>query len=48
MTVGELIKELEQLDKNLTVEVQYRDGGGEYMGTDDELYLMIINGVLIL
>lgn len=48
MTVGELIKELEQLDKNLPVEVQYRDGGGEYMGTDDELYLMIINGVLIL
>lgn len=48
MTVGELIKELEQLDKNLPVEVQYRDGGGEYAGTDEELYLMIINGVLIL
>lgn len=43
MTVGELIEELKKLDENLKVEVQYRDSGGEYCGTDDELYLLVIS-----
>lgn len=48
MTVGELIEELKKFDKNLKVEVQFRDGGGEYCGTDDELYLLDVGNKLIL
>ena len=50
MTVGELIEELKKFDENLKVEVQYRDAGGEYCGTDDELYFLVIsnNNKLIL
>ena len=35
MTIRDLINELSQYDENLQVEVQYRDGGGYYEGTDD-------------
>lgn len=50
MTVGELIEELKKFDKNMNVTVQFRDAGGEYCGTDDELYLLAIsnNNTLIL
>jgi hypothetical protein len=48
MTVGELIEELKKFDKNLNVIVQYRDGGGPYCGSDDELYLIAIGEDLIL
>ena len=49
MTVGELIEELKKFDEKLKVEVQYRDSGGEYCGTDDELYFLVIsNNKLIL
>lgn len=43
MTVGELIEELKKFDKNMNVAVQFRDSGGEYYGTDDELYLLAIS-----
>ena len=48
MTVGELIEELKKFDKDLNVTVQYRDAGGEYCGTDDELYFLTIENDLIL
>lgn len=48
MTVGELIEELKKFDKNMNVTVQFRDGGGEYYGTDDELYLIAVGNDLIL
>ena len=48
MTVGELIEELKKFDKNLNVSVQFRDSGGEYCGTDDELYLFASGNELIL
>ena len=48
MTVGELIEELQKFDKNMNVRVQFRDGGGEYCGTDDELYLLATGNELIL
>lgn len=48
MTVGELIEELKKFDKDLNVTVQFRDSGGEYCGTDDELYLFTIGNDLIL
>lgn len=35
MTVRDLIDELSKYDENLQVEVEYRDGGGYYEGTDD-------------
>ena len=35
MTIKELIIELQKYDENLAVEIQYRDGGGYYEGTDD-------------
>ena len=35
MTVRDLIDELSKYDENLQVEVQYRDGGGYYEGTDN-------------
>jgi hypothetical protein len=35
MTIRDLIDELSKYDENLQVEVQYRDGGGYYEGTDD-------------
>ena len=48
MTVGELIEELKKIDKDLNVRVQFRDSGGEYCGTDDELYLLATGNELIL
>ena len=35
MTVKDLINELSKYDESLQVEVQYRDGGGYYEGTDN-------------
>ena len=35
MTVRDLMDELSKYDENLQVEVEYRDGGGYYEGTDD-------------
>lgn len=48
MTVGELIEELKNFDKNMNVEVQLRDAGGDFCGTDDCIYLLIKNDTLIL
>jgi hypothetical protein len=48
MTVGDLIEELKKFDKDLNVRVQFRDSGGEYCGTDDELYLLAAGNELIL
>lgn len=48
MTVGELIEELKKFDKDLNVRVQFRDSGGEYCGTDDELYILATSNELIL
>jgi hypothetical protein len=48
MTVGDLIEELKKFDKDLNVRVQFRDSGGEYCGTDDELYLLATGNELIL
>ena len=48
MTVGELIEELKKFDDKLKVEVQYRDGGGDYYGTDTELRLVDIGDTILL
>lgn len=48
MTVGELIEELKKFDENMNVTVQFRDDGGEYYGTDDELYLIVDGNDLLL
>ena len=48
MTVGELIEELKKFDENFNVEVQYRDASGDYVGTDDSIYLYVKNNTLIL
>lgn len=42
MKIEDLIKELEKIQKkhgNIEVQVQYRDDGGDYYGTDDEVRL---------
>lgn len=44
MTIEELIAELEKIKEehgNIEVRVQYRDEGGDYCGTDDEIKLEI-------
>lgn len=44
MNIEELIKVLEQIKEdhgNIEVRVQYRDEGGDYCGTDDEIKLEI-------
>jgi hypothetical protein len=49
LTVGDLIEELKKFPKDTQVAVQYRDSGGEYYGSDDEIYLTIdSNGTLLL
>lgn len=49
MTGKELIKWIEEHDaQEFTFEVQYRDGGGDYYGTDEYLYLAIENNKVIL
>lgn len=48
MTVDELIEKLKKFDKNLKVEVQFRDYGGEYCGTDEDIFLFVKNNTLIL
>ena len=41
MTVKELIEELSKLNEDYDVKVQYRDDGGKYFGTDDEVWLEV-------
>ena len=48
MTVKELKEKLKDFDENLEVRVQYRDEGGDYFGTDKELYFSISPYTLIL
>ena len=49
LTVGELIEELKKFPKDKPVAVQYRDSGGEYHGSDDEIYLTVDgDGTLLL
>lgn len=48
ITVEELIEKLKNYDKKLFVEIQFRDDGGEYTGTDEYLYFSIRGDRLIL
>lgn len=49
MTGKELIKWIEEHDaQELIFEVQYRDDGGDYYGTDKNLYMDIENNKVIL
>ena len=48
MTVKEFIEELKNFDENMEVAVQFRDDGGDYRGTDDEMRLYVKNDELIL
>ena len=49
LTVGDLIEELKKFSKDKPVAVQYRDSGGEYCGSDDEIYLTVDgDGTLLL
>ena len=44
MTIEELITELEEIKKehgNIEVRVQYRDDGGYYCGSDEDLELSV-------
>ena len=44
MTIEELIAELEEIKKehgNIEVKVQYRDDGGFYCGSDEEIVLSV-------
>ena len=44
MTIEELITELEEIKKehgNIEVKVQYRDDGGFYCGSDEEILLSL-------
>lgn len=41
MTVKDLKEKLEALDENMTVVVQFRDGGGDYSGQDDIVYFEV-------
>ena len=47
-TVAELIEELKRFDENLKVRVQFRDDGGDYCGTDEEVRLIQVGDILIL
>lgn len=49
MKIEDLIKELEKIQKkhgNIEVQVQYRDDGGDYYGTDDEVRLQVENDIV--
>lgn len=48
LTIGELIAELEKYEKDIEVAVQYRDSGGDYVGQDDDIYLIKKDNILIL
>ena len=48
MTVKELIEALKEIDENKKVVVQFRDGGGEYYGQDEDIYLDESEDVVIL
>ena len=48
MTVKEFIEDLKNFDENMEVAVQFRDDGGDYKGTDDEIRLYVNNDKLIL
>ena len=44
MTIEELIAKLEEIKKehgNIEVKVQYRDDGGAYCGSDEEILLSV-------
>ena len=46
MKIEDLIKELEKIQKkhgNIEVQVQYRDDGGDYFGTDNDVLLYVEN-----
>lgn len=49
MKIEDLIKELEKIQKkhgNIEVQVQYRDDGGDFYGTDDEVRLQVENDIV--
>lgn len=48
MTVGELIEELKKFDEKLKVEVQFRDYGDEYNGTDEDIFLYVKNNDILI
>lgn len=48
MTVKKLIEELKKFDENMEVAVQFRDDGGDYRGTDDEIRLYVESDKLII
>lgn len=44
MRIDDLIRELQEIKKkhgNIRVEVQYRDDGGDYYGTDNDVLLYV-------
>lgn len=46
MRIDDLIRELQEIKKkhgNIRVEVQYRDDGGDYFGTDNDVLLYVEN-----
>ena len=48
MTVNQLKQELDKFDGNMIVKIQFRDDGGEYLGSDEDIYLIIKNKILLL
>lgn len=48
MTVNELIEKLREFPDDMFVEINYRDDGGFYCGSDDEFCFYVENGILIL
>lgn len=49
MRVEDLISELQEIKKkhgNIRVEVQYRDDGGVYFGTDNDVLLYVENNTV--
>lgn len=40
ITIGELIEKLTKMDSTKKVTVQFRDGGGDYSGEDNSIYLI--------
>ena len=40
MTIKQLKQELDKFNENMLVEVQFRDSGGEYIGSDSCIYLI--------
>lgn len=49
MRIDDLIRELQEIKKkhgNIRVEVQYRDDGGDYFGTDNDVRLHVENDIV--